>query len=897
MRGVLRTGSERVSRAASWLVSAVIATAAGGCSLIVSDGGAKLPTAPSSLTVSPDDVRKGDSVTATAAGSIDPLGMALQYRFEWLLGSEVIRTQVSDGSDTLVTELNKAESWTVRATPVASDEREGLFAEALFEVQNTPPLLQTVALSSYSPIVTDTVRATPDGASDVDGDAITYRYVWRVGSRAPIETTEGILDLAAISPVVSATETLSVEVFPSDEEDENPNGTVSLGPFTMLADTTQWRRAHPTVFSNGRLYGDFAVHDARHRRFLFAATNDALVQSHWEYSPTSGWAELPSPAPTAELLIPIPVFDATPGQERVLLLGFNDSEEFELHALDVTSRGREEWTSFTIPAGGPGALCAPSAYFDLESRILLLYGGLDVQCGSEPTAATNRIWLLDLSDDENLDWVESRDDPWFDGFSSTAGAKVVKHPTLEKNLLFFGGASDKDLTVPTPIQRLAFNFDDLSEPDISFFSGGNPLQGDPIGVFAIPDLDAGTVVGGLGAEVPGAGLSDPVNSTWVYDVATQQVRYRNSPVFTEYDTELGAAFGTAGWFDDQVLLVPGVSLSNFASSFGVIEIEPAAGEYDWRALTRPDGFPAEPDSATFDQGEAFVTGGSLTGAGFFGYDRALQTWRYLTEESGAPTARRNVYGGATPGIGGLWTFGGFDPDAELLVDMTPRLFRDQAWSSSSVSAPLSPRMDHHVFETGCGDGPEVGFVGGQEDDESGTDDTWLLDCSAPAADCDWVQADLSNTSAWLQVTAAYDGITYVVAIGRRDGSGAQVRVLDACAVSPTWVVASDAPDPSDGGPDSAAVFAAGLIAGSSPPELMVLERCPSANPSGNEVCTWVLTETADKAYQWDKLNLGAGPEIGLLFDGAAALEPGAEGVLLFTGNGEAWELHLASGGS
>ncbi len=890
-------GSERAYGAVMWLLGAAMCAAVGGCSIIVSDGGTKLPSAPTTLTVSPESVRKGDSVTATADGSIDPLGMTLQYRFEWLLGTEVVRTQVTDGSDTLVTELNKAESWTVRATPVTADEREGLSAETLFDVQNTPPLLQTVALSSYAPIVTDTVRATPDGPSDVDGDAVTYRYVWQIGSRAPLETTQGSLDLGELSPVVSASETLSLEVFPTDGEDENPDGTVSLGPFNLLADATQWRRAHPAAFSNGRLYGDFAVHDARHRRFVFAVTNDARVQSHWEYSPTTGWAELPSPGPSAELFIPLSLFDATPDQERVLFFGFNDSEEFEIHALDVTSRGREAWTQLPTPSGGPDALCAPSAYFDIESRILMLYGGLDAQCGSAPTQATNRIWLLDLSNEASPTWVDAPDKPWFEGLSPTAGARVVRHPTLEKNLLFFGGASDKDLSVPSPIQRLSFDFDDLTDVDLSFFSGGSPLQGDPIGVFAIADLDAGTVIGGLGSEVPGPGLSDPVNSTWVYDAATQQLRYRNSPVFTEYDTELGSAFGTAGWFDDRVLLVPGVSLTNFASSFGVIEIEPAASEYDWRSLVRPDGFPAEPDSATFDQGDAFVTGGSLTGAGFFGFDRELQTWRYLTEESGAPTARRNVYGGATPGLSGLWTFGGFDPDAELLVDMTPRLFRDQVWSASSVSTPLPPRMDHQVFDTGCGDAVPVGFVGGEEGDESGAEDTWLLDCSAPSTDCDWVQVDLSDTSAWLQVTAAYDGIKYVVAIGNRDGSGAQVRVLDACAATPSWVVASDAPDPTDGGPDSAEVFAAGLIVGSSPPELMVFERCSSANPFGNGVCTWVLRETADKAYQWDKLNLAAVPDIGFPFEGAAALDPGAEGVLLFTGNGEAWELHRDEGGS
>lgn len=81
-------------------------------------------------------------------------------------------------------------------------------------VVNGPPSLDSVSFEPAEPTRRDVVAAIPVGASDPDGDAISFSYVWRVGDG--VVGTEATLDLApfARGSVVTVTVTPSDGVSP-----------------------------------------------------------------------------------------------------------------------------------------------------------------------------------------------------------------------------------------------------------------------------------------------------------------------------------------------------------------------------------------------------------------------------------------------------------------------------------------------------------------------------------------------------------------------------------------------------------------------------------------------------------------------------------------------------------
>ena len=141
------------------------------------------PSAPA-LTIRPASPSPGDGVTATATGSVDPEGDALQYCFGWALrvGNQWVqkrgRTTLSP-SDTLPASLTEnSQRWKcyVQAT-------DGRFRSAVVEKEfriGQPPSRPTLTLAPSEPRDADNVKVTISGSTDPDGDPITYWINWSV---------------------------------------------------------------------------------------------------------------------------------------------------------------------------------------------------------------------------------------------------------------------------------------------------------------------------------------------------------------------------------------------------------------------------------------------------------------------------------------------------------------------------------------------------------------------------------------------------------------------------------------------------------------------------------------------------------------------------------------------
>ncbi len=132
-----------------------------------------VPTA--SLTLSPDAPRIADEVVATfTAEDLD--GDAVDATYAWTVDGAA-----SDQADgTLPAGVaHRGEVWTLTVTfDDGTDAGEPALASVTF--LDTPPSLESVALSPDPAFVTDTFVAAATGASDADGDSVALTYTFTV---------------------------------------------------------------------------------------------------------------------------------------------------------------------------------------------------------------------------------------------------------------------------------------------------------------------------------------------------------------------------------------------------------------------------------------------------------------------------------------------------------------------------------------------------------------------------------------------------------------------------------------------------------------------------------------------------------------------------------------------
>lgn len=850
-----------------------------GCSLIADGGGVPHPSS-ATLALSPENPRRGDSVVATASGSVDPTGAPLSYRFEWLKGDDLVREQVvasaEDGSaqDSFTQELNKGESWTARVTPVTDDDREGLPTDHEFVVANTPPRIESLALSRYRPVPDETVRARVVGFNDPDGDADASRYIWHLGTRAPIETANPELDLKSLSPAPTSAESLTVEVVPFDGDDENLEAPVSVGPLAILDDVTRWRTLRPSATLGFSLIGFSVTWDEKHRRFVMVTAGGV-----WEFDPEFEFVELHPAGFEWPFAIMQSIYDGHPGDERILNMGWTQlSAGMSLFELEVANRGNEAWQEIPVQEGGPFGLCNPTYYLDTSSRVLLVYG---------PCDGADEVWLLDVSQDSEARWLEGSP---FKVPGWLRRGTTVAHPTLENHFLTLGGHRNED-GQPAPIQLVEYDFSDITRPSFTFTDLADTLLEAPMGPIAVVDRERGVVLGGLGGLFGGGSVDRVFTYTPSSGTGGGTLEYRATDLFDELDTSIGAWYGKAGWDGDRVLFWPGFTddpvLPQSLFRLGEI-VPPAEGtNYEWRSVFqyRVDApWLITQAAAAGDHAIATSTEDSQV---VFRLDLETAHWAPQTVAP-SPPARDFVRGGQDEN-GGLWVIGG-QLSAGGFSDMTPWHYDGGAWSSLVVTGgPPQERIRQVVFDPGCDDDLVVGVFGGIAEESTPLDDTWILTCPPASGSCTWQEVAGVRPLALRDAAAAFDGVDNVVLFGGWSGGSERgtIYTLDACASpQPGWITATVAPDPVHGAPALRSHVMVRM------PNTVTPEFVVAAGKQGApNTHVWHLREIGDNSYAWTRLApLGTSP-VAQLADASAFWDEEQKRLVTIKAN-EAHELRV-----
>lgn len=131
----------------------------------------------SGVSISPSSgIREDTTLTCVPSGWSDVDADPEGYRYQWRVdGSLVAVTSTLSGSF-----FSKGDSITCTAIPNDGEDDGSGLTSAAVSVDNSPPELDSVTLSTTSPQEGDTITATLGAATDADGDRITYKYSWRV---------------------------------------------------------------------------------------------------------------------------------------------------------------------------------------------------------------------------------------------------------------------------------------------------------------------------------------------------------------------------------------------------------------------------------------------------------------------------------------------------------------------------------------------------------------------------------------------------------------------------------------------------------------------------------------------------------------------------------------------
>lgn len=146
------------------------------------------PGAPS-VSLSPDPARTTDTLVASIdAPAVDPNKKdELTYSYAWLRDGTAVPELT--GPEVPATETKKGETWEVIITP-ADDKLPGTPATASLVIQNTPPTLQSAALSLLEPKEADALTCIGGTSTDIDGDTVTLQTAWLVnGTEVSTEDT------------------------------------------------------------------------------------------------------------------------------------------------------------------------------------------------------------------------------------------------------------------------------------------------------------------------------------------------------------------------------------------------------------------------------------------------------------------------------------------------------------------------------------------------------------------------------------------------------------------------------------------------------------------------------------------------------------------------------------
>ncbi|MCK6502845.1 Ig-like domain-containing protein [Myxococcota bacterium] len=140
---------------------------------------ANAPPSVASAAISPTSPVEGDTLTCVAGATSDADGDTVSLSYRWTVDGVAASSTSSTLSSTA---FEKGDSVTCSITPNDGYADGTTVTSAAVTVGNSAPTITAATLAPTTAYEASTLTCTPSGGTDADGDTVSYRYDWVVGS-------------------------------------------------------------------------------------------------------------------------------------------------------------------------------------------------------------------------------------------------------------------------------------------------------------------------------------------------------------------------------------------------------------------------------------------------------------------------------------------------------------------------------------------------------------------------------------------------------------------------------------------------------------------------------------------------------------------------------------------
>lgn len=139
-----------------------------------------------SVGLTPTTAYETSTLSCTVSGATDPDGDPVSLTYAWYVNGAVTG---STGTTLTGTNFSKSDTVYCRVTPDDGVNTGAAVSSNTVSVLNSTPVVATVTLTPEPAYEKSTMTCSPSGATDADGDAISYTYAWDVNGSAVAATS------------------------------------------------------------------------------------------------------------------------------------------------------------------------------------------------------------------------------------------------------------------------------------------------------------------------------------------------------------------------------------------------------------------------------------------------------------------------------------------------------------------------------------------------------------------------------------------------------------------------------------------------------------------------------------------------------------------------------------